>query len=195
MPSGLTSWKNLLSYAFNAFSVPLLVGTLFAPWERDTDIKGNYSFFEKMVLAILSRTLGFVARVVFIIIGLLFTTVVFLTFPIFLLLPIKISREYLEGLGSFGAFLSYGNTYTLNVHSRELAGSPRVKLFGKEKNHLEIKFKNSKGKDVTAIAFFSTQEKFPVSLDSGNVINLVATLEKSTFRNFPELRLRIVDIF
>ena len=133
MPSGLTSWKNLLSYAFNAFSVPLLVGTLFAPWERDTDIKGNYSFFEKMVFAILSRTLGFVARVVFIIIGLLFTTVVFLTFPIFLLLPIKISREYLEGLGSFGAFLSYGNTYTLNVHSRELAGSPRVKLFGKEK--------------------------------------------------------------
>src|SRR3989344_3406851 len=70
-----------------------------------------------------------------------------------------------------------------------------VKQFGKDKNHLELKFKKSDGKDVTAIAFFSTQEKFPVSLDSGNVINLVATLEKSTFRNFPELRLRIVDIF
>ncbi len=70
-----------------------------------------------------------------------------------------------------------------------------MKLFGKEKNHLELKFKNSGGKDVTAIAFFATPEKFPISLDSGSYINLVATLEKSTFRNFPELRLRIVDIF
>jgi len=69
------------------------------------------------------------------------------------------------------------------------------KLFGKDKNHLEVKFKNSNQKDVTAIAFFSNKEKFPVSLEPGNKINLVATLEKSNFRNFPELRLRIVDIF
>ena len=70
-----------------------------------------------------------------------------------------------------------------------------MKLFGKEKNHLELKFKNSKGKDVTAIAFFQTGEKFPVSIKEGGYINLVATLEKSQFRNFPELRLRIVDIY
>jgi len=76
-----------------------------------------------------------------------------------------------------------------------------VKLFGKEKNHLELKFKNSRGKDVTAIEFFFNKEKFPAVIFSeektmaGNLINLVATLEKSTFRNFPELRLRIVDIF
>lgn len=70
-----------------------------------------------------------------------------------------------------------------------------VKLFGKEKNHLELKFKNSKGKDVTAIAFFQTGDKFPVSVEEGTSINLVATLEKSVFRNFPELRLRIVDIY
>jgi single-stranded-DNA-specific exonuclease len=70
-----------------------------------------------------------------------------------------------------------------------------VKLFGKEKNHLEIKFKNSSGKDITAMAFFSGPEKFSVSVEVGNSINLVATLEKSNFRNFPELRLRIIDIF
>ena len=76
-----------------------------------------------------------------------------------------------------------------------------MKLFGKEKNHLELKFKNSRGKDVTAIEFFFNKEKFPAVIFSeektmaGNLINLVATLEKSTFRNFPELRLRIVDIF
>jgi single-stranded-DNA-specific exonuclease len=70
-----------------------------------------------------------------------------------------------------------------------------VKLFGKEKNHLEIKFKDSSGKDITAMAFFSGPEKFSVPVEVGNFINLVATLEKSNFRNFPELRLRIVDIF
>ncbi len=69
------------------------------------------------------------------------------------------------------------------------------KLFGKEKNHLELKFKKPDGKAVSAIAFFSGKEKFPVRLESGNEVNLVATLEKSMFRNFPELRLRIVDLF
>jgi single-stranded-DNA-specific exonuclease len=69
------------------------------------------------------------------------------------------------------------------------------KLFGKEQNHLELKFKNSKGNDITAIAFFSTGDKFEVPIEVGSTINLVATMEKSQFRNFPELRLRIVDIF
>lgn len=77
-----------------------------------------------------------------------------------------------------------------------------VKLFGKEQNHLELKFSAKGGSapggkniEVTAIAFFQTGEKFPVPVKIGNSINLVATLEKSNFRNFPELRLRIVDIF
>jgi single-stranded-DNA-specific exonuclease len=70
-----------------------------------------------------------------------------------------------------------------------------VKLFGKEKNHLELKFKNGNGKDVTAMAFFKTDTSFDRTLKAGDIINLVATLEKSEFRNFAELRLRIVDVF
>jgi single-stranded-DNA-specific exonuclease len=70
-----------------------------------------------------------------------------------------------------------------------------VKLFGKEKNHLELKLKNSQNKDVNAMAFFKTDSSFDRSLKVGDKINLVATLEKSEFRNFPELRLRIVDIY
>jgi single-stranded-DNA-specific exonuclease len=76
-----------------------------------------------------------------------------------------------------------------------------TKQFGKEKNHLEIKVCDEKTKNVnsykeiTAISFFSEPKKFPVPVEVGAKINLVATLEKSTFRNFPELRLRIVDIF
>lgn len=70
-----------------------------------------------------------------------------------------------------------------------------MKLFGKEKNHLELKFKNSNGRAVTAIAFFQNGDKFLVSVKEGSRVNMVATLEKSEFRNFPELRLRIMDIF
>lgn len=71
-----------------------------------------------------------------------------------------------------------------------------VKRFGKEKDaHLSIEFKNSRGKTVTAIGFFMGENEFPVRVEAGAPINLVASLEKSTYRNFPELRLRIIDIY
>ncbi len=68
-----------------------------------------------------------------------------------------------------------------------------VKKFGKEKNHLELNFQNSAGKKITAISFF-VGDTLDATLKVGGKINLVATMEKSMFRNFPELRLRIVDI-
>ncbi len=69
-----------------------------------------------------------------------------------------------------------------------------VKLFGKEKNHLELTFKNNTNRKVVAISFFSGVKDFEVPIEKGLSVNLIASLEKSTFRNFPELRLRIVDI-
>ena len=70
-----------------------------------------------------------------------------------------------------------------------------VRLFGKEKNHLGLDFKNSVGKKVSAIGFFVDDKSFTnVAIGAGEKIHLVATLEKSFFRNFKELRLRIVDI-
>ncbi len=70
-----------------------------------------------------------------------------------------------------------------------------VRLFGKEKNHLGLDFKNSAGKKVSAIGFFVDDKSFAdVTIGVGEKIHLVATLEKSFFRNFKELRLRIVDI-
>ena len=70
----------------------------------------------------------------------------------------------------------------------------RVSHFGKEKNHLKFEFKKSDGKVISAIAFFKTSKSFDTNLEKGSKINLVATMEKSMFRNFPELRLRIVDV-
>mgnify|MGYP003394090669 CR=1 FL=1 len=68
-----------------------------------------------------------------------------------------------------------------------------VKKFGKEGNHLEIVFGGG-DKQVKAISFFSDLESFPAPLTVGTSVNVLANLEKSYFRNRPELRLRIVDI-
>lgn len=70
-----------------------------------------------------------------------------------------------------------------------------VKKFGKAKEHLELQFQNSRGQKIPAIAFFTDETAFGgILLGVGEKINLIASLEKSMFRSFPELRLRVVDI-
>ncbi len=68
-----------------------------------------------------------------------------------------------------------------------------IRNFGKENNHLEVTF-NGGNKDMKAISFFSSPDSYSLPLAAGLRINLLAHLEKSYFRNRPELRLRIVDI-
>ncbi len=69
-----------------------------------------------------------------------------------------------------------------------------VRHFGKEKNHLELVFEKPDGKKLSALTFFKTSKDWGKEIVSGESLNLVATFEKSMFKNFPELRLRIVDI-
>lgn len=91
----------------------------------------------------------------------------------------------IDGLGPFGQ----GNPKPLflleNVPVKD------VKFFGKEKNHLELSLPRSEGSVVKAIRFFAEDIRPPVA---GALINLVASMELSSFAGRSELRLRIVDI-
>lgn len=64
-----------------------------------------------------------------------------------------------------------------------------VRQFGKENNHLEITLENG----IKAISFFSSPSTYNLEPNSSHC-TLLANLEKSYFRDRPELRLRIVDI-
>lgn len=69
-----------------------------------------------------------------------------------------------------------------------------IKQFGKAQEHTELEFANSQGRKIRAISFFSLPEDFSYKPDRNIPMTLVASLEKSFFRNRPELRLRIIDI-
>jgi single-stranded-DNA-specific exonuclease len=68
-----------------------------------------------------------------------------------------------------------------------------VRTFGKDKNHLEIFFKNSLGKTIRGIAFFKTPDDFK-KLKENKTCDIVAHIEYSVFIGKHELRLQVVDI-
>ena len=70
----------------------------------------------------------------------------------------------------------------------------RVEQFGKEKQHLKLVFAKSDGVYVNAIKFYAEPFDFDNEPAEGKTVNLLAHVEKSTFGNRTELRLRIVDI-
>jgi ATP-dependent Clp protease ATP-binding subunit ClpA len=188
MHPGIRSWKNLVIYAFNAFSIPLLFKTLFSPWKMDKD-SGHLSILEKVVFFIFSRFLGFLARMFLIILGLIFTILVILTFPVFFLLPINISVESLLNLGSFGASLSYGDTYVLSEHSREVLSSSALKIFGKEKALRMIERGLSKESNRNILLVGET------GVGKSTLISYLGRLGQSGL-SFPGIRLhRVVELF
>ena len=104
-------------------------------------------------------------------------------------LPLNLSdigENLWETVSQFAPFGTGNEKPVFKIPNAEIKS---LRQFGKENNHLEI----SLGNGVKAISFFATPEsyKLPTSLSS---CTLHAHLEKSYFRNRPELRLRIVDI-
>jgi single-stranded-DNA-specific exonuclease len=93
-------------------------------------------------------------------------------------------------VSSFAPFGMANKKPTFKIAQAEIKS---VKKFGKENNHLEVTF-NDGNREVKAISFFSSPDAYASPLIPGVFVSLIANLEKSYFRNRPELRLRIVDI-
>lgn len=68
-----------------------------------------------------------------------------------------------------------------------------MKTFGNGGIHLQLDFRKPSGEIVPAIGFFSGKW-LDFEIDKSSVVDLAASLEKSTFKGYPELRLRIVAI-
>lgn len=75
-------WKNFLYFAFDFFSIPVIIKTFFSPWRRlvlyypkSFSIEGYYATF---VSNLFSRFIGMIARSLFIIFGLAISVFVFL---------------------------------------------------------------------------------------------------------------------
>lgn len=69
-----------------------------------------------------------------------------------------------------------------------------IRRFGKGNEHLELTFKKPTGEKVSAISFFGVENEWAKALQANKPIDLVASMEKSVFRNEPELRLRVADV-
>jgi len=96
-----------------------------------------------------------------------------------------ITWKIIEKMAPFGI----GNPKPLFLF--ENAQVENVKKFGKTKDHLEFVFKNSLDKSISAISFFATDG---FQYKKNEKVSFIGTLEKSMYRNYPELRLRVVEI-
>ena len=69
-----------------------------------------------------------------------------------------------------------------------------VRKFGKENNHREFSFLRDDGMAISAIAFFVQDDSSMGKARTGDVVDIVGSLEKSIYGRKAELRLRIIYI-
>lgn len=85
----LLAWKNFLRFNLEYFSIPILVRTFFSPWHRYRMFFGRRfdprRYFEAFVFNSMSRSIGALLRLFFIIFGLLAEVVIVFAGPIILL--------------------------------------------------------------------------------------------------------------
>ena len=101
----LKGWKNYLKFNLNYFSVPTLLKTLVSPWHR---YKMSYGrrfdpgrYFEAFVFNMMSRVIGAIMRVFFIVLGILIEVFVFfaglILFLGWIILPLLLVIIFLYG--------------------------------------------------------------------------------------------------
>lgn len=101
----------------------------------------------------------------------------------------EINWNFLKVIEKFEPF---GMDYPKPVFLIKNLEVSNVKMFGNGGIHLQLDFKRNSGKVISAIAFFMKNEG-RLEVKSGDKIDLLASVEKSTFKGYNELRLKIVD--
>ena len=71
----------------------------------------------------------------------------------------------------------------------------KVRIFGKNSEHLELTFKNSQGQWINAIKFFYPEYFGGREFKEGEKINLVCVIEENNFLGNTKIQLKIEDIF
>lgn len=99
-------------------------------------------------------------------------------------------QEDLDRLSPFGM----GNPKPLFIFKK--IQPVEIRIFGKAKDHVEIVFKKNNGGNVSAISFFGGENEWvkKLSANKNQTVDLIASIEKSTFRGRKELRLRVVEV-
>ena len=103
----LKGWRNFLKFNLNYFSVPTLLKTLFSHWHRYSYSYGKrfdpWRYFEALVFNMMSRVIGAVLRIFFIVTGLLIEIfIIFGGLIIFLgwiILPLLLIGSFFYGFG------------------------------------------------------------------------------------------------
>lgn len=98
--------KNFIWFFTNFFSIPALLRSLFSPWKRMTEGRGDRFSLEDiagyLIINFLSRLVGAIMRFIIILIGLLFLTVVvlitILTYVFWIFAPALLLVSLLYGL-------------------------------------------------------------------------------------------------
>lgn len=102
----LKGWRNFLKFNLNYFSVPTLLKTLFSHWRRYSYSYGKKfdpgRYFEALTFNMMSRVIGAVLRIFFIVIGLLIEIFIIFAGAIlffgWLILPILLIAGLIFGL-------------------------------------------------------------------------------------------------
>ncbi len=71
----------------------------------------------------------------------------------------------------------------------------KIRIFGKNSEHLELTFKNSKGQWINAIKFFYPEYFGDREFKEEEKINLVCVMEENNFLGNTKIQLKIEDIF
>jgi ATP-dependent Clp protease ATP-binding subunit ClpA len=129
--NGFRSWWNVVRFITYFFSIGILFKTLFSGWRRDSASERE-TWWERLILELIITVIGFIIRVVVILMGLVVLVCTLPLLPILLVVPVRFSYEELVKAGSIGKSWAYGGSLTLHKYGRVLYRGRDKKLYGRE---------------------------------------------------------------